>query len=81
MFADGKFKRPDGKATFSASQWRGPARPVRLFQDHDERSLIESQAFYEDERQLIQSAKQAADEISGLFEADQRQQQQAREAE
>ena len=56
-------------------------RAVRLFQDYDERSLIESHAFYEDERQLIQSAKQAANELSSLFEADQRQQQRARAAE
>ncbi len=45
---------------------------VRFFQNYDERSLLDSQAFYEDERQLIQSARQAADELTGLFEADQR---------
>ncbi len=45
---------------------------VKFFQSYDERSLLESQAFYEDERQLIQSARQAADELTGLFEADQR---------
>ena len=56
-------------------------RAVTFFQDYDERNLLESQAYYEDERQLIQSTKQAADELSGLFEADQRQQQQARAAE
>ncbi len=46
-------------------------RAVRLFEEYDERRLLESHAFYEDERQLIQNAKQAADELSGLFEADQ----------
>jgi len=47
-------------------------RAVRFFQSYDERSLLDSHAFYEDERQLIQSARQAADELTGLFEADQR---------
>ena len=50
-------------------------RAVAFFRDHDEKDLIESHAFYEDERQLIQNAKQAADELSGLFEADQRERQ------
>lgn len=45
-------------------------RAVDLFREHDERSLIESHAFYEDERQLIQSGQQAAAELAGLFEAD-----------
>ncbi len=47
-------------------------RAVELFRDYDERSLVESRAYHDDERQLIQSAKQAADELAGLFEADQR---------
>ena len=50
-------------------------RAVALFRDQDEKNLIESHAFYEDERQLIQSAKQAAEELSGLFEADRRERQ------
>ena len=45
-------------------------RAVEFFQAYDERMLAETHAFYDDERQLIQSAKQAADELSGLFEAD-----------
>jgi len=45
---------------------------VKFFQGYDEQSLLDSHAFYEDERQLIQSARQAADELTGLFEADQR---------
>lgn len=45
---------------------------VKFFQSYDEQSLLDSHAFYEDERQLIQSARQAADELTGLFEADQR---------
>jgi len=48
---------------------------VAFFRDYDEKNLIESHAFYEDERQLIQGAKQAAEELSGLFEADQRERQ------
>jgi len=48
---------------------------VKFFRDYDEKSMIESHAFYEDERQLIQSARQSADELSALFEADQRERQ------
>lgn len=47
-------------------------RAVELFREYDQRSLMESHAYYDDERQLIQSAKQAADELSGLFDSDQR---------
>jgi Kef-type K+ transport system membrane component KefB/voltage-gated potassium channel Kch len=46
---------------------------VAFFQNYDEQNLLDSHAFFEDERQLIQSARQSADELSGLFEADQRQ--------
>jgi glutathione-regulated potassium-efflux system ancillary protein KefC len=47
-------------------------RAVELFREHDERTLIASHAFYTDERQLIQSTKQAAAELADLFEADRR---------
>ena len=47
-------------------------RAVALFETYDQRNLLESHAFYDDERKLIQSAKDAADELSGLFEADQK---------
>ncbi|MBN9561925.1 MAG: cation:proton antiporter [Alphaproteobacteria bacterium] len=56
-------------------------RAVRLFAEYDERNLIESHAYYDDERQLIQSTKQAADELTDLFEADQREREQPRAAE
>jgi monovalent cation:proton antiporter-2 (CPA2) family protein len=46
-------------------------RAVKLFAEYDERTLVEMHAYYEDERQVIQSIKQAADELAGLFEADQ----------
>lgn len=45
-------------------------RAITLFRDQDERNLIESHAIYRDEKQLIQSQQQAADELAGLFEAD-----------
>jgi CPA2 family monovalent cation:H+ antiporter-2/glutathione-regulated potassium-efflux system protein KefB len=49
----------------------GEARDaVELFRRHDERFLLQTHAFYEDERQVIQSSQQAAAELSGLFEAD-----------
>lgn len=46
------------------------ARSVELFRDHDERTLRESHAIYRDEKQLIQSTQDAADELLSLFEAD-----------
>ncbi|MCK8787596.1 monovalent cation:proton antiporter-2 (CPA2) family protein [Roseomonas sp. NAR14] len=47
-------------------------RAVALFRDYDERRLVESHAFYTDEKQLIQSNAQAAEELTELFAADQR---------
>lgn len=44
---------------------------VRLFRASDERELRQSQAFHDDEQHLIQSARQAAEELASLFEADQ----------
>lgn len=46
------------------------ARAVALFRDHDEENLIAAHAIYRDEAQLIQSTQQAAEELTGLFEAD-----------
>jgi monovalent cation:proton antiporter-2 (CPA2) family protein len=43
---------------------------VTLFSDHDEKTLLETHAIYRDEKQLIQSQQQAADELASLFEAD-----------
>lgn len=45
-------------------------RAVTLFREHDEQNLIDTHAFYRDEKQNIQSQKQAADELASLFEAD-----------
>ena len=45
-------------------------RTVGLFRDYDERRLVETHAFYKDERQLIQSSKQTADELTELLESD-----------
>jgi monovalent cation:proton antiporter-2 (CPA2) family protein len=45
-------------------------RAVEIFREHDEQHLIETHAFYDDERQLIQSTQQAAAELAELFEAD-----------
>jgi CPA2 family monovalent cation:H+ antiporter-2/glutathione-regulated potassium-efflux system protein KefB len=50
------------------------ARSVALFRDHDERNLRETLAIYRDEQQLIQSTQQATEELTALFEADQRNQ-------
>ena len=48
------------------------AHSVELFRDHDERNLVDAHAIYRDEKQLIQSAQQAAEELTSLFEADRR---------
>jgi glutathione-regulated potassium-efflux system protein KefB len=45
-------------------------RAVMLFRENDEKTLVETHAFYRDEKQLIQSQQQAADELASLFEAD-----------
>jgi monovalent cation:proton antiporter-2 (CPA2) family protein len=45
-------------------------RAVKVFEEYDERNLLQTHSYYEDERQLIQSAKQAADELASLFESD-----------
>jgi CPA2 family monovalent cation:H+ antiporter-2/glutathione-regulated potassium-efflux system protein KefB len=46
-------------------------RAVTLFRDHDEQNLAATHAIYRDEKRLIQSVQQAADELNELFEADQ----------
>jgi voltage-gated potassium channel Kch len=47
-------------------------RTLQTFQRHDERTLVEQHRFYQDEKQLIQTTKQAAQELRGIFEADRR---------
>jgi monovalent cation:proton antiporter-2 (CPA2) family protein len=48
-------------------------RAMTLFKQHDERQLDAQYAVQHDEAQLIQSAKEAAEQLQGLFEADGRQ--------
>lgn len=45
-------------------------RTIQTFREHDERQLVETHDIYGDEKQLIQTAAQAAAELRGLFEAD-----------
>lgn len=45
-------------------------RTVDTFRDHDERMLVEQHAIYLDEAKLIQTSRESAQELSGLFEAD-----------
>ena len=45
-------------------------RAVALFRDHDEQTLIATQAMDADEQQLIQTTQQAAEELASLFEED-----------
>jgi CPA2 family monovalent cation:H+ antiporter-2/glutathione-regulated potassium-efflux system protein KefB len=46
------------------------AHAVALFRDHDERTLVASHAIYRDETRLIQSTRDATEELVSLFEAD-----------
>ncbi|HLB99149.1 MAG TPA: monovalent cation:proton antiporter-2 (CPA2) family protein, partial [Acetobacteraceae bacterium] len=46
------------------------AHAVALFRDHDEKTLVASHAVYRDETRLIQTTRDAAEELEGLFEAD-----------
>ena len=45
-------------------------RTLATFRAHDERTLVRQHAVHHDENRLIQSARQAADELQSLFEAD-----------
>ncbi len=45
-------------------------RAIRVFREHDERQLRTSHAIYLDETRLIQSAREAAQELAELLEAD-----------
>lgn len=47
------------------------ARAVETFRLHDEATLLKQQAIFRDEKQLIQTAQDAARELEQLFEADQ----------
>jgi glutathione-regulated potassium-efflux system ancillary protein KefC len=45
-------------------------RTVETFRVYDERTLIKQHAIHHDEKRLIQTSKDAADELRSLFEAD-----------
>ncbi|CAO3422202.1 monovalent cation:proton antiporter-2 (CPA2) family protein [Azospirillum doebereinerae] len=45
-------------------------RSLETFRAHDERTLIRQHAVHHDEGRLIQTSKQAAEELQSLFEAD-----------
>jgi voltage-gated potassium channel Kch len=45
-------------------------RDVGLFREHDERLLLEQRAYRDDEKQMIQSTRNAAEELAALLEAD-----------
>jgi glutathione-regulated potassium-efflux system ancillary protein KefC len=45
-------------------------RTTAVFQEHDERTLVDQHGFYKDEKQMIQTTKQAAVELRRLLEAD-----------
>jgi monovalent cation:proton antiporter-2 (CPA2) family protein len=47
------------------------ARSVALFRAHDEQNLLDMHAIYRDEKRLIQSTREATEELMALFEADQ----------
>jgi CPA2 family monovalent cation:H+ antiporter-2/glutathione-regulated potassium-efflux system protein KefB len=43
---------------------------VTLFADHDERLLLQQHGFYKDEKRLIQSSQEAADELESILSND-----------
>lgn len=45
-------------------------RSIRMFREYDERLLVRQQAIYDDEGQLIETAKAAALELESLFDSD-----------
>jgi monovalent cation:proton antiporter-2 (CPA2) family protein len=45
-------------------------RDIARFRQHDQETLLKQHAVYRDEKQLIQSAKESAQELQQLFEAD-----------
>ena len=45
-------------------------RTVQMFEEQDEKLLIEQHPFYDDEKQLIQSSRQVAEELERLLSAD-----------
>jgi CPA2 family monovalent cation:H+ antiporter-2/glutathione-regulated potassium-efflux system protein KefB len=47
-------------------------RAIEIFREHDERTLMETQAIAHDESRLIQSTHEAAQELLEVFEADAR---------
>jgi monovalent cation:proton antiporter-2 (CPA2) family protein len=47
-------------------------RTAEIFAERDEKLLLESHGYYDDEKQLIQSTQQIAEELHGLLEADQK---------
>ena len=48
----------------------GAQRAIDTFHAHDEATLLKQQAVFRDEKQLIQTAQEAARELEQLFEAD-----------
>ncbi len=46
-------------------------RALELFEEHDQRNLIATQQISGDEKRLVQSTREAAQELTELFEADQ----------
>ncbi len=45
-------------------------RTTAVFEEHDERTLVDQHGFYTDEKQMIQTGKEAAVELRRLLEAD-----------
>jgi glutathione-regulated potassium-efflux system protein KefB len=48
------------------------SRSIELFREYDERLLTRQQAIYDDEAEMLATAKAAATELEGLFDSDQR---------
>ena len=46
------------------------SRTIQAFRERDEQTLVDQHSFYSDEAQLVQTTRQAAEELRTLFEAD-----------
>ncbi|NIO41189.1 MAG: hypothetical protein GTO41_14055 [Burkholderiales bacterium] len=55
--------------TTGISAWEAK-HTVERFRAHDEQTIVRQHAVYHDETQLIQTSRQAAQELQGIFESD-----------
>ena len=52
--------------------WVNAELSVKRFREYDDQLMLRQQAIYQNETALVESAKQAMQELEGLFESDSR---------